>query len=198
MCLSAQVPPAPAGPVPVSVSDAVAMAQAGLAGLAGADAATLTSVEQAVCLRGLERAESMRTAARASMLSAFSAGGGYEDDGHGSAKTWLRWQTQITTGAAARAMGWARRLAAHVAVRDALAACGISVSFARCVCDWSDLLPPAPRRLPPPPHHPPSQRRPRQPDQHHPAVHFPLSDSRAPLGLEHRLAPRRDHHRHQP
>ena len=138
MCLTGQVPPVP---VPASVSDAVAMAQAGLAWLTGADAAALTSAEQAECLRGLERAESMRTAARSAVLSAFTAGAGYQDDGHGSAKAWLRWQAQLTTGAAGAAVGWARRLAAHPAVREALAAGEVSVSFARCICDWSDVLP---------------------------------------------------------
>jgi len=143
MCLTGQVPPEPVpAPVPASVSDAVAMLRAGLAFLTATDAASLPAAVQAECLRELERAESMRAAACASMLSAFTAGGGYEDDGHGSAKSWLRWQGQLTAGAAARAMGWARRLAAHVAVREALAAGGISVSFARCICDWSDLLPP--------------------------------------------------------
>ena len=34
-----------------------------------------------------------------------------------------------------------RRLAAHPAVRDALAAGTVSVSWARQVCDWTDLLP---------------------------------------------------------
>ena len=136
MCVPGQPPAEPS-----AVVDAVAMVRAGLAFLTAADAASLPAAVQADCLRELEQAESMQTAARASMLSAFTAGGGYEDDGHGSAKTWLRWQTQITTGAAARAMGWARRLAAHVAVREALASAQVSASFARSICDWSDLLP---------------------------------------------------------
>ncbi len=145
MCLPGQVPPAPvpapAAPVPASVSEAVAMAQAALGWLAGADAAALTPAEQAECLRALERAESMRTAARSAVLSAFARSGGYEEDGHGSAKSWLRWQAQLTAGAAGAAIGWARRLAGHPAVRDALGGGLISVSFARCICDWSDLLP---------------------------------------------------------
>ena len=76
MCLPGQGPA-----VPACAADAVAMAQAGLGWLAAADPASLTSAEQADCLRGLERAESMRTAARASVLRAFAATGGYEDDG---------------------------------------------------------------------------------------------------------------------
>ena len=136
MCLPGQPPAAPA-----TAAQAVAMARAGLAWLAAADATALTGAEQAQCLRGLERAEAVHTAARARVLAAFCAGGGYEDDGHGSAKTWLRWQTRVTPGAAAGAMGWMRRLARHPAVRDALAAGRISGSWARQVCEWSDLLP---------------------------------------------------------
>jgi hypothetical protein len=54
MCLAG---PGPA--VRASVSDAVAMAQAALGWLAGADAAALTPAEQAERLRALERAESI-------------------------------------------------------------------------------------------------------------------------------------------
>jgi hypothetical protein len=114
----------------------------GRAGLAGrGQPATLTSAEQAECLRALERAASVHTAARAKVLAAFCAGGGYEDDGQGSAKTWLKWQTRITPGAAAGAMGWMRRLSAHPAVWIALADAAVSESWARQICVWSDLLP---------------------------------------------------------
>ncbi len=127
--------------VPASAADAVAMAQAGLVFLASADMTSVPAVAQADCLRGLERIESMRTAARARALSAFAAGRGFEDDGQGSAGAWLRWQARITRGAAAGAVGWARRLAAHPAVADALAAGDISASWAREICGWSDRLP---------------------------------------------------------
>ncbi len=114
--------------VPACAADAVAMARAGLAALARVDAAGLTAAEQADCLRALEQAESMHIAARARVLAAFHAGDGCRDDGHGSAKMWLRWQTRITKAAAAGAMAWMRRLAAHPAVADALAA-GEHVGF---------------------------------------------------------------------
>ena len=136
MCLPGQPPAAPA-----TAAEAVAMARAGLAWLAAADATALTGAELGECLRGLERAEAVHTAARAKVLAAFCSGGGFEDDGHGSAKTWLRWQTRITPGAAAGAMGWMRRLAHHPLVRDALAAGRVSASWARQLCEWSDLLP---------------------------------------------------------
>jgi hypothetical protein len=117
------------------------MAQAGLAWLARADVAALPAAVQGDCLAALEQAESMHTAARAKVLAAFHADGGYQDDGQGSAKTWLAWQTRITKGAAAGAMGWMRRLSAHPAIAGALAAGEMSGSWARAVCAWTDLLP---------------------------------------------------------
>ena len=100
------------------------MAQAGLGFLAQADATSWPAAVQADCLRALERAGAMQVAARARVLGAFAARRGFEADGQGSAGTWLRWQARITRGAAAGAVGWARRLAAHPAVAGALAAGG--------------------------------------------------------------------------
>jgi Domain of unknown function (DUF222) len=117
------------------------MAQAGLGWLAAADAGSLTGAEQADCLRGLEQAASMHTLARAQVLAAFHSQSGYEDDGHCSAKTWLKWRTRITEGAAAGAMDWMRRLAAHPAVGDAMASGEISESWAGRLCEWTDALP---------------------------------------------------------
>jgi hypothetical protein len=143
MCLPGQPPAVPAVPVPVPVTatDAVAMAQAALAFLANTNMASVPAAVQAECLRGLERIESLHTAARAGTLAAFMAGGGYQDDGQGSARAWLRWQTRITRGAAAGAVAWARRIAAHPAIGDALAAGDISASWAREICAWTSQLP---------------------------------------------------------
>ena len=136
MCLAGQAPAAP-----TTAAQAVAMVHAGLGWLATTDAASLPTAVQAETLRGLERATSMHTAARSRVLSAFCAQDGCHDDGHGSARTWLTWQTRTTRGAAARAMAWMRRLAAHPAVADALAAADISESWARQICEWTDTLP---------------------------------------------------------
>ena len=136
MCLPGQQPP-----VPATAADAAAMAQAGLSWLATADPASLTPAEQADCLRALEHAGSMHTAARARVLAAFHAQGRSADDGHGSTRTWLKWQTRITGGAAAGAFGWMRRLSAHPAVGDALAGAEISESWARQICEWTEKLP---------------------------------------------------------
>ena len=86
------------------------MVAAGLGWLADADAdaASMPAGVQAECLRGLERAASVHIAARSRVLSAFHAQGGFGDDGQGSARTWLEWQTRVTGGAAHGAMGWMR------------------------------------------------------------------------------------------
>jgi hypothetical protein len=128
-------------PEPATVADAAAMARAGLAFLASADTASLTTAEQADCLRALAQAESIHTAARARVLYAFTAQAGYEDDGHRSARTWLTWQTRVGGGAATIAIKWMQRLAAHPAVAEALAAGEVSESWARQICEWTDVLP---------------------------------------------------------
>jgi uncharacterized protein DUF222/HNH endonuclease len=136
-------PRQPAGDLrePAGVTGALAMLDRALAALASCDAGSLPTGVQADALRALERAEARHTAARARILAAFAAQDGYEDDGQGSARVWLRWQTRITKGAAAGAVGWARRLAAHPVIAEALAAGQISASWARAVCGWSERLP---------------------------------------------------------
>jgi Domain of unknown function (DUF222)/HNH endonuclease len=132
-------------PVPGSVSDALAMLDRALDYLNTADVASLPVDTQAQALRSLETAEAKHTTARAALLSAFSAGGGPEADGHGAARVWLRWQTRITRGAAAGAVAWMRRLAAHPVIEAALARGELSASWARELCAWSDRLPAAVR-----------------------------------------------------
>src|SRR6516162_9590830 len=117
------------------------MARAGLGYLAAADATAMTAEEQAWCLRGLEQAHSVATAARTSILGGFAAGQGYAADGAYSPRAWLIHHTNITRGAAAGHTGWIRRAAAHPQVAAALAAGEISESFARTICAWTDTLP---------------------------------------------------------
>src|SRR5215472_3878708 len=130
---------------PADVAEALAMLGRALDHLNAADVASLPASVQAEALRALGQAEAKHTAARARALGAFAAQGGFEDDGHGTARTWLKWQTRITTGAAAGAIGWVRRLAAHPVIEQALAAGELSPSWARQICDWTDRLPEAQR-----------------------------------------------------
>ena len=131
---------------PRSVGEALGMVMAGLGWLADADLAGLPGSVRAECLRGLERVRSVQTAAHAAVLSAFDADGGYAEDGQGTSRAWLRWQTRVTGGAAAGAVGWMRRLRAHPVVRGALRAGEISESWGRQICAWTDLLPESARQ----------------------------------------------------
>ena len=117
---------------PSSTAQALAMVSAGLGYLAGSDAADLPTAVQA---------EARAVAARARILSVFTAQDGYQADGHYGPKSWLRAFTKITPGAAGAAAGWARRLAAHPVIAAALAAAQISASWARQICDGTDQLP---------------------------------------------------------
>ena len=129
------------GQSPSTVGEALAGLRASLAFLNRVEAAELPGVEQADCLRGLAKAESAYTAAHARMLGAFAASGAHEDDGQQSERAWLKWQTQISMGAAAGAVGWMKRLAAHPAVAAGLAAGTVSPSWARHICTWTGQLP---------------------------------------------------------
>jgi len=136
------VPARPARPAPpATAGQALSAISAGLDYLNAADVVSLTTAEQADCLRALEQATSKHTAARSKVLAAFHAQDGSVGDGHGSTRAWLKWQTRISGGAASDAMGWMRRLSAHPAVADALASASVSESWARHICEWTDRLP---------------------------------------------------------
>jgi hypothetical protein len=126
---------------PTSAREAMDMARAGLGYLAAADATAMTADEQARYLRGLEQAAAILTAARASILSGFTAGQGYSADADYSPRAWLIHKTGVTKGAAVAYTAWAKRAAAHPQVAKVLAAGEISESWARTLCTWTDKLP---------------------------------------------------------
>ncbi len=128
-----------------SVEAGLVTLERALDALNASEVASLPAEVQARALRVLERAEAKHTAARARILAAFNAQGAYEDDGQGSARVWLKWQTRITSGAAAGAVAWMKRLTAHPVIERALAAGEISPSWARAFCAWNDRLPAARR-----------------------------------------------------
>jgi hypothetical protein len=77
------------GTRPASASEAMEMVHAGLGYLSAADATAMAAETQARCLQMLEQAHSMGTAARASILAAFTAGQGYSADADYSPRAWL-------------------------------------------------------------------------------------------------------------
>jgi Domain of unknown function (DUF222) len=132
-----------AAPVPViaSADEALSLVHAALAYLAAADATAMGAAERAACLRGLEEADAVATAARTSVLGAFGAAQDYTDDGDYSPFAWLVHRTHVTRGTAADHAGWVKRGAGHPAVMAALAARAVSKSYARVICRWTDRLP---------------------------------------------------------
>jgi Domain of unknown function (DUF222) len=117
------------------------MVLAGLRYLAAADPAALAAEAQAECLRRLEQADAIATAARARILAAFTDGRGYAGDADYSPASWLIHRTKVTKGTARGHLGWARRVMAHPQVVMALAeGTVLSESMARVVCGWTDKL----------------------------------------------------------
>ena len=129
------------GTAPANAREALDMVRAGLGYLAAADATQLAAATQAECLRELEQAAAVATAARASILAGFAGGKGYSGDGDYSAVSWLIHRTGITRGAAVGHTAWANRTAAHPRVLAALAAGQVSESVGRLICVWTDKLP---------------------------------------------------------
>ena len=94
-------------PAFASASEAMDMVHAGLGYLAASDATAMAAETQARCLRMLEQATAMGTAARASILAAFTSAQGYSADADYSPKAWLINRTRITKGAAVAYTAWA-------------------------------------------------------------------------------------------
>jgi len=126
---------------PASAAEALEMLRSAMAYLAAADATAMATEEQARCLRVMEQVTAVGTAARTSVLAAFSAGQGYSADADYSPRAWLIHKTGVTRAAAVSYTAWARRAAEHPEVFAALAAGELSESVARTICTWTDKLP---------------------------------------------------------
>src|ERR1700685_3814178 len=88
-------------PALTSTSQALEMLEAAMGYLAAIDATQMPAAAQAQCLQVLEKADAIGTAARASILGAFTAAQGYHEDACYSPRSWLIHQTGVTRGAAA-------------------------------------------------------------------------------------------------
>jgi hypothetical protein len=128
-------------PAFASASEALAVLESAMGYLAAADPTEMATAEQARCLIVLERVDAVETAARASILAAFTAAQGYACDGQHGTRSWLIHQTCITPGAAVAHTAWPRRGHAHPRVMAAMREGAISESVARMICAWTDRLP---------------------------------------------------------
>ena len=126
---------------PGSAAEALGMLRSAMGYLSAADATTMAAGEQARCLQVLEQVNSMGTAARTSILAAFTSAQGYAADADYSPRAWLIHKTRITKGTAVGYTAWERRIKAHPQVGQALAEGEMSESVARTICTWTDKLP---------------------------------------------------------
>ena len=126
---------------PGSVDEALEMLQSAMGYMAAADATAMAAEEQARCLRVLERATAVGTAARTSVLCAFTAAQGYSADADYSPRAWLIHKTGVTKATAVAYTAWTRRAAGHRQVFAALTAGELSESYGRTICQWTDRLP---------------------------------------------------------
>jgi hypothetical protein len=128
-------------PTAANAAEAIAMIRAGPGFLATADATQMPTEVQAQCLIALERADAMSTAARASILAAYTASQGYREDGDYSARSWLIHKTGVTKATATEHTGWSHRTHTHPRIIAALATEDISKSYARTICTWTTSSP---------------------------------------------------------
>jgi hypothetical protein len=128
-------------PAITSETDALHMLDSALAYLAAADPTQMPIVTQARLLTALERADARTTAARASILAAFTASRGYCEDADYSARAWLIHKTRVTKGTATEHMGWSGRTRTHPRIIAALATEDLSKSYGRTISSWTDKLP---------------------------------------------------------
>jgi hypothetical protein len=124
-----------------STADAMAAVRAGLRFVAAADATRMSVQSQAECLRDIEQADAILTAARASVAAGFTASRGYSADADYSPRTWLMHQTQISRAAAAGHIAWAKRAATHGLVLAAMTEGEVTESYGAAICGWTDRLP---------------------------------------------------------
>ena len=128
-------------PPPANAAQALGMLRSAMSYLAAVDATAMAAETQAQSLQALEQVNSISTAARTSILAAFTVGQGYCADADYSPRAWLINRTKVTRGAAVGYTAWVRRAAAHPGVAAALAAGEMSESYARTICTWTDKLP---------------------------------------------------------
>ena len=127
---------------PAGAAEALGMLRSAMGYLSATDATAMAAETQAQCLLALEQLDAIETAARSSILAAFTSGQGYSADADYSSRAWLINKTRVTKGAASGHLGWVRRAAAHPQVVAALAEGHIlSESVARRICQWTDKLP---------------------------------------------------------
>jgi hypothetical protein len=127
--------------VPVSVVEALRMAESALdyindPGAASLDAASLGSVLQA--LGGISGKFAV---ARAAILARFDAERGHDADGYGSSTSWLAAKNRTTRKAAAAEVRRMRQFREHPEIAVAVASGAVSEAWAAEMAEWTRRMP---------------------------------------------------------
>jgi len=129
------------GPAPASVAEALRMTRAGLDYLNARAADEVDAAGSGEVLTSLGEIQSKFTAAHAAVLSRFDAGDAHNADGYGTSARWLEAMARMAPRDAKAAVGQMRALGRHPYLAEALAADGISASWAGQILKWIKKLP---------------------------------------------------------
>ena len=127
--------------VPLSVAEALRMAEAAMDFLNGDGRDALDGASAGGVLESMGAISAKFTAARSATLSTFDAARGHDADGYGSSAAWLAAKNKVTRKDANAEVRLMRQLRQHPVLADALARRDITESWARQLADWTRRLP---------------------------------------------------------
>jgi hypothetical protein len=127
---------------PVTVAEALRMADAALGYLRDPGAASLLPSELGGVLEAIGALGGKFATARAAVLARFEAERAYASDGHGSATAWLKARGRMTSRAAGAEVRRMRQFRDHPVIEGAVAAGEVSESWAGELAEWTRRLPP--------------------------------------------------------
>jgi len=126
---------------PLSVADALAMAESAMDYLNDPGAASLDASALGDALRSMGTISGKFAAARAAVLARFDAERGHDADGYGSSASWLAARNSTTRRAASAQVRQMRQFREHPEIATAVAGGALSEAWAGEMADWTHRLP---------------------------------------------------------
>jgi Domain of unknown function (DUF222) len=126
---------------PASAAEALGMLESAVGYLADADWVQAPAGAAAECLRGLERADAVRTAARARMLAAFDTKDGHVADGQRTTRAWLVHCLRVTRGKAGEYAAVQALAREHLPLLAGLRGEAVTESVALQLAKWTRSIP---------------------------------------------------------
>jgi hypothetical protein len=126
---------------PLSVADALAMAEAAMDYLNDPGAASLDASAVGGVLQAMGTISGKFAAARAAVLARFDAERGHDADGYGSSASWLAARNKTTRRAASAQVRQMRQFREHPEIASAVASGALSEAWAGEMANWTRRLP---------------------------------------------------------